>query len=191
MGVRTKAADKAAPAPARGVTLRAAVPGDAVGLGRMFSRCSAQTILFRFHSPFPRISRAMLDLMTDMDPRLGKSLVAETEDEVVGHAMYAREEEGDREAEIAVVVEDGWASRGVGRRLFAEICEKARRDGVETLLCTTLGDNHRVRDAARRAFPEARITFSGGACDIRLPLRRRESGPLQTTHDFEMQGDST
>ena len=66
-------------------------------------------------------------------------------------------------------------ARGVGRRLFARIREEARRDGVETLLCITLGENHRIRDTLRRAFPESRITFSGGACQIRLPLRHRES----------------
>ena len=191
MGVRAVEAEKAASGPGSVVTVRATVPEDAEDLGRMLSRCSAQTILFRFHSPFPRVPRAMLDRLADVDHRLGKSFVAETGGEVVGHAMFAREGEGDREAEVAVVVEDGWASRGVGWRLLNNVCEEARRDGVETLLCTTLGDNHRVRDVARRAFPEARITFSGGACDIRLPLRRHESGLLETTHDSEMQGGPT
>ncbi len=190
MGVQAVAAEKAAPGPGRGVTLRVAVPSDAEDLGRMFSRCSAETIRFRFHSPFPRIPRTMLDRMAHVDPRLGRSFVAETEGEVVGHAMYARENEGDLEADVAVVVEDGWASRGVGRRLFAETCEEARRDGVETLLCTTLGDNHRIRETVRRAFPESRITFSGGACDIRLPLRHREGGLPQASRDSKMQGGS-
>lgn len=186
MGVRTEAAEKVAPAPPRGVTVREAMPGDAEGLGRMFSRCSPETIRFRFHLPFPRIPRAMLDRLADVDSRLGKALVAEAGGEVVGHAMYAREDEGDREADVAVVVEDGWGSKGVGRRLLIGVCEEAKRDDVETLLCTTLGDNYRIQDVARRAFPEARITFSGGMCEMRLPLN-----PLKAAHAFETHGGST
>jgi GNAT superfamily N-acetyltransferase len=170
MGVKAVTAERTTPVPGHGVTVRAAVPRDAEGLDRMFSRCSAETIYLRFHSPYPKVPRTMLDLMADVGSRSGKAFVAEIDGEVVGHAMYAREHEGDREADTAVVVEDAWASRGVGRRLFARIREEARRDGVETLLCTTLGDNYRMKDFLRRAFPESRITFSGGACHVRLPL---------------------
>ena len=156
----------------RGVTLRAAAPGDAEGLGRMFSRCSADTILHRFHLPLPRVPRAMLGRLVNVDPRLGSAIVAEEGGEIVGHAMYAREDEDDREAEVAVVVEDGRSSGGVGRRLLAGIRQEAGRAGIDTLLCTTLGDNLRIQEVARRTFPEAGITFSGGMCDMRLPLER-------------------
>ena len=185
MGVRTEETEKAAPVPQSGVTVRAAVLEDAWRLDRMFLRCSAETIYLRFHLPFPRVPLTMLDRLADVDPRLGKALVAEIEGKVVGHAMYAREDEGDREADVAVVVEDGWASKGVGRRLLAEVCEEARRDGVETLLCTTLGDNYRIQDLARRAFPGAQVAFSSGACHMHLPLKRRESDSLKAAHDFE------
>jgi GNAT superfamily N-acetyltransferase len=185
MGVKAVAAAKATPVPGYGVTVRAAVPRDTEDLGRMFSRCSAETIYLRFHSPYPGIPRKMLDRMADVGPRFGKAFVAEINGEVIGHAMYAREHEGDLEADTAVVVEDAWASRGVGRRLFARIREEARRDGVETLLCTTLGENHRMSDMLRRAFPESRITFSGGACHIRLPLRHRERSWPDAPRDFK------
>lgn len=173
MGVRAAVTEEAPPVPGRGVMVRAAVPGDAEGLGRMFSRCSIQTILFRFHSPLPRVPGTMLDRLADVPPHLGRSFVAETGGEVIGHAMFVREGEGDREAEVAVVVEDGWSSSGLGRRLLAEVCGGARRDGVETLLCTTLGENSRVQEVARRVFPGAHLTFSDGACDMRLPLDSR------------------
>jgi len=169
MGVRAAVTEEA-PAQARGVMVRAAGPGAADGIGRMFSRCSTQTILFRFHSPLPRVPGTMLDRLADVPPHLGRSFVAETEGEVVGHAMFAREGEGNREAEVAVVVEDRWSSSGVGRRLLAEVCVEAGRAGVETLLCTTLGENSRVQEVARRVFPGARLTFSDGACYMRLPL---------------------
>lgn len=170
MGIRAAVTREAPPVPGGGVMVRAAVPGDADGLGRMFSRCSTQTILFRFHSPLPRVPETMLDRLADVPPHLGRSFVAETGGEIVGHAMFAREGEGNREAEVAVVVEDGWSSSGVGRRLLAEVCIEARQAGVETLLCTTLGENSRIQEVARRVFPGARLSFSNGVCDMRLPL---------------------
>lgn len=162
---------EAVPAIGERVLLRAATPGDAGRLGRMFSRCSAETIRLRFHHAFRRVPEAVLSRLVVVDPRLGKAVVAEAGGEVVGHAMYARERAGDREAEVAVVVEDGWSSKGIGRLLLAEIRERTERGGVEALVCTTLGDNHRVQDVARRAFPGARISFSDGACSMRLPLK--------------------
>ena len=156
--------------PRHDVTTRAPAPGDADGLGRMFSRCSAETILYRFHLPFPRVPAAMIWRLVNVDPRLGGAIVAEADGEIVGHAMYIREDEGDREAEVAVVVEDGRSSGGVGRRLLAEIRQEAARAGIDMLLCTTLGDNLRTQKIARRTFPGARITFSDGMCEMRLPL---------------------
>lgn len=158
-------------APERGVLLRTAVPGDARRLDRMFSRCSAETIRLRFHHSFRRVPEAVLSRLIVVDPRLGKAVVAEVGGEVVGHAMYARERAGEREAEVAVVVEDAWASRGIGQLLLAEIREQAKRGGVEALICTTLADNRRVQDVARRAFPGTQISFSDGACSMRLPLK--------------------
>lgn len=153
-----------------GPLLRAAVEGDAELLGRMFSRCSRETVRMRFHLPFVRVPGSLLSRLAAVDPGLGKAMVAEAGGEVVGHAVYAREREGDREAEVAVVVEDGWSSRGVGRLLLAGISAEAGREGLEALTCATLGENRRARDVARRAFPGARISFSGGACSMRLPL---------------------
>lgn len=170
MGIRATVTEEAPPVPVRSAMVRQAVPGDAEGLGRMFSRCSTRTILFRFHSPLPRVPGTMLDRLADVPPHLGRSFVAETGGEVVGHAMFMREGKGDREAEVAVVVEDRWSSSGVGRRLLAEVCVEAGRAGIETLLCTTLGANSRVQEVARRVFPGARLTFSDGVCDMRLPL---------------------
>lgn len=179
-GTKTSAPAKRRPEPAsastNGVLLRAAVPGDAERLGRMFSRCSRETVWLRFHLPFPRVPQAMLGRLVDVDPVCGRALVAESGDEVVGHAMYAKEEGGDREAEVALVVEDGWSSKGVGRLLLAGIAGEAGRDGVEALTCTTVGENRRVREVARCSFPGASISFSRGECHVRLPLGRSADG---------------
>jgi hypothetical protein len=81
-----------------------------------------------------------------------------------------------------VIVEDGRRSSGVGRLLLSEIAGEARRTGVEVLTCTALGDNYRLLEVARRVFPNVRLSFSGGACYMRLPLGRH-GGDLPTVDD--------
>jgi hypothetical protein len=93
--------------------------------------------------------------------------------------MYVKDRSDDREAEVAVIVEDGGRSSGVGRLLLSEIAGEARWAGVEMLTGTTLGDNYRIREVARRVFPNVRLSFSGSACNMRLPLGRH-GGDLPT-----------
>jgi GNAT superfamily N-acetyltransferase len=94
---------------------------DEPGLRAMFRRLSKATIYERFHTPYSRVPEAMLaHLMGYGD---GRSLVAVAGGEIVSHALYAGEPGG--EAEIVVVVEDGWQSRGVGKLLLAALARKA------------------------------------------------------------------
>jgi GNAT superfamily N-acetyltransferase len=67
--------------------------------------------------------------LTDVDHYDKEALVAPARDEIVGHAMYARQEA--REAEMAIVVEDRWRSRGIGRLLLSRLAEEAGRWGIE------------------------------------------------------------
>lgn len=158
------------------VLVRGAHPEDADGLRRMFARCSRETIYLRFHLPAPSLPESLIGLLVKAAERGGGALVAVDGGEIVGHAMYARDGEDDREAEAAVVVEDGGRSRGLGELLLLEIAEEARRSGVETLTCATLGDNYRLLRLVRRIFPSARTSYAGGACSIRVPLSAARSG---------------
>ena len=152
------------------VLVREANPEDAEGLRGMFARCSRETIYLRFHLPAPTVPEGTIRLLLTAAER-GGALVAVDGGEIVGHAMYAREGEDYRkEAEAAVVVEDGRRSGGLGALLLLRIAEEARGSGVETLTCTTLGDNYRLLRLVRRVFPAARTSYAGGTCSIRVPL---------------------
>lgn len=71
----------------------------------MFSRCSRETIYRRLHLPLPRVPERAIGLRVGAPERSGSTLVAVDGDEIVGHVMYARDEESDTEAEqFAVVV---------------------------------------------------------------------------------------
>lgn len=150
--------------------VREPTPEDADGLRRMFARCSRETIYLRFYLPAPSVPEGTIGLLVGAAKRGGGTLVAVGGEEILGHAMYARDGEDDREAEAAVIVEDGRRSGGLGALLLWKIAKEARRNGVETLTCATLGDNYPLLRLARRVFSNARTSYAGGACWIRVPL---------------------
>ena len=112
------------------VYIRIATPSDGEKLRAMLSRASKETVYRRFHTPFPEVPNWMVALMLEADHHDKESLVAVADKKVVGHAMYARLGAG-AEAEMAIVVEDGWQSRGIGKSLLSGLAERARLRGVE------------------------------------------------------------
>ncbi len=151
------------------VLIREAAREDADRLRAMFASCSAGTIHSRFHLPYATVPEPLIELLIGPTGRNGRAFVAVNGDEVVGHAMYTREDD-DRTAEAAVVVEDEWQRSGLGRLLLSVTAGEAQRAGVKTLTCFTLWENRRVLDLARRAFRGIRASHAGGALSIRIPL---------------------
>lgn len=148
--------------------VRVATPRDGEKLRGMFSRASSETIRLRFHLPYPVVPERTLALMVDVDHPDKESLVAVVGDGIVGHAMYARL--GDvREAEMAIIVEDGWQWRGVGRLLLSELAQKARLLGIETFIGDVLGENRRMLGLTTM-FAGTRRTIEDGVYRVRMPL---------------------
>jgi GNAT superfamily N-acetyltransferase len=135
----------------------------------MFSRLSSKTIYRRFHLAYPRVPEQMLDLMLDVDHYDKESLIAVTEEEIVGHAMYVKlADSGD--AEVAFVVEDEWQSKGVGKLLLAEIAEKARLRDVETFSGQVLGENRWVLGLLNAVFAGVECVMRHRLYHFRVPL---------------------
>ena len=158
------------------VITRVAAPRDEGALRGMFSRASSETIYLRFHIPYPEVPKPMLALMLDVDPPNKESLVSVVGEEIVGHAMYVRLEDTTK-AEMAIVVEDGWQSRGVGRLLLSELVRGARLQGVETFVAEVLLENRRMLGLAA-LFAGAEHTITDGAYYVRMPLPM----PAPATH---------
>jgi GNAT superfamily N-acetyltransferase len=156
------------------VSIRVATPWDVERLRAMFSRASPETIYRRFHIPYPDVPERTLALMLDVEDHYDReSLVAVAEGEIVGHAMYVRGGDGG-EAEMAIIVEDGWQSKGVGQLLLSELAEKARLRGVETFTGEVLGENRRMLGLAAMLFAETGYAIRGGLYHVRMPLRTLE-----------------
>jgi len=150
------------------VQTRSVSPGDEDGLREMLSRLSRETIHKRFHLPMPHVPEWMLAYLADVDHFDREALVALVGDEIVGHAMYARQEV--REAEMAIVVEDRWQSRGIGRLLLGRLTEEAGRRGIESFTGAVLGEN---RDALRffsSVLLKAKFEIKNGMYNLHSPL---------------------
>ena len=156
------------------VSIRVATPRDRERLRGMFSRATSETIYRRFHIPYPDVPERTLALMLDVDHRDKESLVAVAQGEIVGHAMYARLGDGG-EAEMAIIVEDGWQSKGVGKSLLSELAERARLRGVETFTGEVLGENRRMLGLAATMFAETDYAIRDGVYHVRMPLGKPNS----------------
>ena len=75
-----------------------------------------------------------------------------------------------REAEIAVVVEDGWQSRGIGKLLLGALAAEARGRGVEVFICYTLAENRRAARLISAVFEEVGTTVAGAQYELRGSL---------------------
>jgi GNAT superfamily N-acetyltransferase len=150
------------------VLIRPVSPGDQDELREMLSRLSRETIHKRFHLPMPYMPEWMLAYLTDVDHYDKESLVALVGDEIVGHTMYARQEAC--EAEMAIVVEDRWQSRGIGRLLLNRLAEEAEHRGIEAFTGTVLGEN---RDALRffsSVLLKAKFEIKNSVYHLHVPL---------------------
>lgn len=153
---------------ATALKIREMKPEDGEGLRAMFGRLSEKTIYHRFHMPYPEVPAWMVAHLSNTGRYDTRSLVAVAGDEVVGHAMYVVEA-GD-EAEFAVVIEDGWQSRGVGKLLLFHLALEARRNGVGTFTAAVLGENRRMLGLLDAAFAEVERAAGGGVYRVRVPL---------------------
>jgi len=164
------------------IFIRSATGQDREKLRAMFARSSPQTIYRRFHSPYPEVPEWMVALILGADQHDREILGAVAEEKVVGHAMYARIGSGPA-AEMAIVVEDGWQSKGIGKRLLSELAARARRRGIEAFTAEVLATNSAIshrdrlhrRSTSRQTTSPAMLSSPGDA--IRSP--RNSVTPLR------------
>ncbi len=108
--------------------IRALQSEDAAGLARMMARCSPRTRYERFHGVVTEIPPAYLRRCQSGEHT---ALVVEEDGELVALASI-----GPADApECAVIVEDGWQGRGVGRAIMAALFAKAGVTVVRMELC--------------------------------------------------------
>ena len=153
------------------VLLRPAVPADAERLRRMFYRLSPGTRQRWFFVPAPCSPwwAGYLARLAEVDGRDQWAVVAAVGDEVVGIARYDRLQAGD-EAELAILIEDAWQGRGLGRRLLARLIAEAGRRRIGAFTATVLGDNRPALRLLAALFPDRQARFEQGEYRMRARL---------------------
>jgi GNAT superfamily N-acetyltransferase len=143
-------------------------PGDDERVRRLFQRLSPQTVYRRFFTMFPTPSAAVVSYLTIADHCDHEGLAVLDDDEIVALASWDRPTHDADEAELAILVEDAWQHRGLGRALMRELTADASRRGITALNATVLTENEPARrlatslarpDRVRMDGPETSYTF--------------------------------
>ena len=145
----------------------------------MHERCSPASRRARYFSPKPTLSQRALELFCE--PSHGLTLVAQGPDGSIlalAHLMHAVDP---GVAELALLVEDAWQGRGLGRALTDLLLVPARERGVVELRATVLADNARMRRLLTSLGGRVRRTDEPGTLEIRLRLDARAARAAAAT----------
>ncbi len=126
------------------VVTRLARPEDAPRVARMHERSGEETRFQRYFSPVNEWRQDHLSRIAG-GHRGATLVVAAADEEVValGNVFPVGPADIDR-AEIAVIVEDAWQGRGIGRLLVTRLIDVASRMGFSHLVAYVLADNTRM-----------------------------------------------
>jgi GNAT superfamily N-acetyltransferase len=138
-------------------------------LRRLHTRLSRRTAYRRFMTPTPRLSERAVAYFADVDHLGREALVATSGDDIVAIAQY-HQTAGTTEAEVAILVEDAWQRRGVGRILIKRLIERARRRGIRVFTGTMLSENPAAIALLRVFFPDAATEVNGPELTFRASL---------------------
>lgn len=121
--------------------IRLARPADAQGVARMHERCSERSRYHRYFTPMNTWREENLRRISG--GHRGATLIATSEDgEIVALGnVFPVGPSDETGAEIAVIVDDRWHRRGLGRQMLVRLIDVARRLSFESLTAYVLVDN--------------------------------------------------
>jgi GNAT superfamily N-acetyltransferase len=133
---------------ASAVTLHPLSRGDVASVLEVVSGLSDRSRHLRFLTAKPRLTRADLRQLTEVDHHDHVAVVAVigAGRHPVGVGRFFRDPAQPESADIAVAVVDDWQGQGVGTALVMALIERARQVGVRRFSMTMSSDN----DAALR-----------------------------------------
>lgn len=121
--------------------IRLARPGDAQAVADMHERCSERSRYHRYFTPMNTWREENLRRISG--GHRGATLVATSEDGAIvalGN-VFPEGPSDETGAEIAVIVDDRWHRRGLGRQMLVRLVDVARRLSFDSLTAYVLVDN--------------------------------------------------
>ncbi len=159
---------------ARGqVTVRPAQESDVGLIQEMHMRLSKESVYYRYLAPCAPDPEDLQRLCFLNDPS-GVAIVAmvqEAQEKVIGMACYAVDPDDPTAAEPAILVEDSYQGRGLGKRMMLALCQQARQMGVEVFQCFTHLANHRVLHLIKGSGLRYESSYSQGVREFRVWLK--------------------
>lgn len=154
-------------APLPGMTLRLLGRSDARTVAELLHGTSNESLHQRFFTvPSGAHLRAEIDRLTQPASRRHATVGAEVVGKLAGVASFERDADNDDRAELAILVDDSFQGRGIGRRLLERLAVIALDQQIYELTASVLASNVRMLRLARSM---------GGVSDI--PDRRRPHRP--------------
>ncbi len=135
------------------VTLRPICPADAVLLGELVQRLSAESRRGRFHGTVNGLTENALNRMADVDQAHDLAIVVTAiqggREIVVADARYSVDVTGSG-AEFAIMVDDQWQGHGIASRAMQSLADIASTRGLRWLHGSVRSDNSTMLSFMRR-----------------------------------------
>jgi acetyltransferase len=158
------------------LTLRDIRPEDESALTALYERLSPQTAYQRFFTVMRRLPPNWGHILANVDYDRRMAIVALGPDgTLIGVARYIYDDPS-HEAEIAIVIEDPWQGRGLGKLLLDELVAYAEAKGIRRFRAYVLADNVRMLKLLRRGTRIVERRLDAGVLSLLLaPLEPPES----------------
>ncbi len=160
------------------VWIRLARPEDADAVAAMHDRCSERSRYQRYFSITDWHGTKLYRLSGG---HRGATLVVMSEDgSIVGLGnVFPDPGEGEHAAEIAMIVEDAYQGRGVGKRLLQAMLHLASRLEFTEVVATVLADNNGMLHLFRTSGLEWTTQIHDGVASMRAPLPLPMGPPVE------------
>lgn len=153
--------------------VRPAEMSDIELIKEMHKRLSKNSIYYRYLGPYKPTTKD-LEYQCSLDGGPGLALVAKvhgSQEQVVAVACYRGHPSNPNTVEPAILVEDDFQGRGLGKRLFLALCNQATRRGVEVFESYAHPNNQPILHMIQSCELHCESRYNDGLREIRIWLQ--------------------
>jgi RimJ/RimL family protein N-acetyltransferase len=158
------------------VHVRPIRPDDEPRLVDLYSRLSRDTRYHRFFTVMQRLPPDWAHFLANVDYQRRFAFVVEEPGAqaliAVGRYELSKDEPGI--AELAVVVQDGWQGKGIGRVLMDRLLREATSHGITRFRAYVLAENRRMLQLLRRSTSIVEQHTERGVVDLLVTAKPPE-----------------